>query len=215
MTNVSNVLSVLEKQEEILVKSFHEGSENTTTTVERGKIFSRMNRILFDYQIGAETNTSMLESVLNQRVVLFNPETKQKVLELSYNRFPFLCKVFPKQFVRCVSASSTESQSIGSIQQRIGLGKSYYDVYNSQYEHTYTLILRKSYLRSKIQHRMSEYEILDQNKTNIIGRICPFSTDIERSQYGQATSIKFPQDMTMEMKATLVVAALILKTRLH
>ena len=73
---------------------------------------------------------------------------------------------------------------------RIGLGKPCYHVYNSQYEHIYTLILRKSYLRSKIQHRISEYEILDQNKTHIIGRICPFSTDVERSQYGQATSIK-------------------------
>ncbi|UJR23245.1 hypothetical protein I4U23_026265 [Adineta vaga] len=215
MRNTTKLLSILENEGEILVKPFHADREKNVTTVEHGKILSRMNRVLFHYQIGDETNTSMLDSFRNQKITLFDAETKQKVLELYYNRFPLFCKIFPKQYIRCLSTVSNGSQSIGSIQQRLTFGKSCYDVYNSQYEHINTLILRKSYFRSKIQHRISEYEILDRNEIDIIGRIYPFSTDLERSQYGQAVAIKLPQDMNVEIKATLVIAVLILKTRLH
>nr|ACD88951.1 hypothetical protein [Adineta vaga] len=200
MRNTTKLLSILENEGEILVKPFH-----------AGKIIS--NRTECD-----ETNTSMLDSFRNQKITLFDAETKQVntlLLELYYNRFPLFCKIFPKQYIRCLSTVSNGSQSIGSIQQRLTFGKSCYDVYNSQYEHINTLILRKSYFRSKIQHRISEYEILDRNEIDIIGRIYPFSTDLERSQYGQAVAIKLPQDMNVEIKATLVIAVLILKTRLH
>ncbi|CAF0779567.1 unnamed protein product [Adineta ricciae] len=75
-------------------------------------------------------------------------------------------------------------------------------------------MLRKSHLRGKIQHRVPEFEVIGNDETTNIGRIYPFSTDLERSEYGQAVAVKIPHDMKVETKATLLMAALILKPRL-
>ncbi|CAF0995401.1 unnamed protein product [Rotaria sordida] len=75
-------------------------------------------------------------------------------------------------------------------------------------------MLRKSHLKSKIQHRIPEFEIIDNDETTNIGRIYPFSTDLEHSEYGKAVAVKLPQNMKAETKATLLMATLIVKTRL-
>ncbi len=51
-------------------------------------------------------------------------------------------------------------------------------------------MLRKNHLRGKIQHRVPEFEIIDNDETTNIGRIYPFSMDLERSEYGQAVALK-------------------------
>ena len=51
-------------------------------------------------------------------------------------------------------------------------------------------MLRKNHLRGKIQHRVPEFEIIDNDETTSIGRIYPFSMDLERSEYGQAVALK-------------------------
>ncbi len=69
-------------------------------------------------------------------------------------------------------------------------GKIWYDVYNNKYEHVISLMLRKSHLLSKIHHRILDFEILDNDEITNIGRIYPFSTDLEQSHYGNAVAIK-------------------------
>jgi len=73
---------------------------------------------------------------------------------------------------------------------RLAFTKLRYDVYNNKHEHVVSLILRKSYLRSKIQHRVVEVEILNNDKKTYIGRIYPFSTNLERAEYGHAVAMK-------------------------
>ncbi|CAF0732353.1 unnamed protein product [Adineta steineri] len=96
----------------------------------------------------------------------------------------------------------------------VAFAKVWYDIYDNRREHVASVILRKSHLRSKIQHRVPEFEIIDSDETTNIGRMYPFSTDLERSEYGQAVAVKIPHDMKVETKATLLMVTLILKTRL-
>jgi hypothetical protein len=65
-----------------------------------------------------------------------------------------------------------------------------YNVYNNKHERVVSIRLRKSYLRSKIQHCAPEFEILDSDKRTKIGRIYPYSTDFERSEYGHAVAMR-------------------------
>jgi hypothetical protein len=112
------------------------------------------------------------------------------------------------------------------LNYRVAFGKVWYDIYDNRREHIASLVLRKSHIRSKIQHRVPEFEIIGNDETTNIGRIYPFSTDLQRSEYGQAVAVKgifeyinycfeydlflVPQDMKVEAKATLLMATLIL-----
>jgi hypothetical protein len=90
-------------------------------------------------------------------------------------------------------------------------------------------MLRKNHLKSKIQHRIHEFEILDGDKMTNIGRIYPYSMNLERTKYGHAVAMRslfmiiyshfgflcccffiVPKDMKLEIKATLLMATLIL-----
>jgi hypothetical protein len=89
-------------------------------------------------------------------------------------------------------------------------------------------MLRKNHLKSKIQHRIHEFEILDSDKMTNIGRIYPYSMNLERTKYGHAVAMRslfmiiyfhfgilcfsflVPKDMKLEIKATLLMATLIL-----
>jgi hypothetical protein len=51
-------------------------------------------------------------------------------------------------------------------------------------------MLRKIHLKGRIQHRILEFEILDTDEITNIGRIYPFSTDLQRSEYGHAAAVK-------------------------
>jgi hypothetical protein len=66
----------------------------------------------------------------------------------------------------------------------------WYDVYNNKHERVVSIRLRKSYLRSKIQYCVPEFEILDSDAITNIGRIYPYSTDFERSEYGHAVAMR-------------------------
>ncbi|CAF3348174.1 unnamed protein product [Rotaria sp. Silwood1] len=66
------------------------------------------------------------------------------------------------------------------------------------------------HLRSKIQHRVPEFDIIDNDETTNIGRVYPFSTDLERTEYGKAVAMKIPHNMKVETKATLLMATLII-----
>jgi hypothetical protein len=72
----------------------------------------------------------------------------------------------------------------------VAFAKVWYDIYDDRHEHIASLILRKNHIRGKIQHRVPEFEIIDNDETTNIGRIYPFSTDLERSEYGQAVALK-------------------------
>jgi hypothetical protein len=72
----------------------------------------------------------------------------------------------------------------------VAFAKVWYDIYSNTREHIASLILRKSHIKSKIQHRVPEFEIIDRDETTNIGRIYPFSMDLERSEYGQAVAVK-------------------------
>ncbi len=72
----------------------------------------------------------------------------------------------------------------------MAFAKVWYDIYDNRREYTASLVLRKSHLKSKIQHRVPEFEIIDNDETTNIGRIYPFSTDFERSEYGHAVAVK-------------------------
>ena len=63
-------------------------------------------------------------------------------------------------------------------------------MYNQQREHQLSLVLHKRHLRGKLQHRVCEFEILHTNDERLVGKICPFSTDSQRSEYAQATAVK-------------------------
>lgn len=76
------------------------------------------------------------------------------------------------------------------IDYRVAFGKVWYDIYDNRREHAVSLMLRKGHLRSKIQHRVPEFEIIDNDETTKIGRIYPFSTDLERSDYRKAVAVK-------------------------
>ncbi|CAF1363885.1 unnamed protein product [Adineta steineri] len=214
-TDTTNLLSILQREEEMIIKPFHPDTMEKNGAVECGKIVSRTNKILFNYQIGDKKHTSILSSILNHKIILFHPKTNQKIIELYCNRVPFLSKISSKQNVRCITSLFNSFQSIGYLQQKFALNKLRYNVYNTDYKHAVSLILRKNYLIKKIQHRVSEFEIINKNEISSIGRIYPFSTDLERSQYGQAIAIKLPQDMNVELKATLLISALILKSRIN
>ena len=73
---------------------------------------------------------------------------------------------------------------------RLAFAKVWYDIYNQRREHQASLMLRKSHLRGKIQHRVPEFEIIGSDETTNIGKIYPFSTDLERSEYRQAVAVK-------------------------
>lgn len=72
----------------------------------------------------------------------------------------------------------------------MAFAKVWYDIYDDRREHVATLILRKSHIKSKILHRVPEFIIIGNDETTNIGRIYPFSTDLERSEYGQAVAVK-------------------------
>lgn len=80
--------------------------------------------------------------------------------------------------------------SLSLFDYRVAFAKVWYDIYDSEREHVASVLLRKSHLRGKIQHRVPEFEIISSDGTTNIGRINPFSTDLERSEYGQAVSVK-------------------------
>lgn len=73
---------------------------------------------------------------------------------------------------------------------RVAFAKVWYDIYSDRREHLASVVLRKSHLKSKIQHRVPEFEIIDTDETTNIGRIYPFSTDLERTEYGKAVAVK-------------------------
>ncbi|CAF0804323.1 unnamed protein product [Rotaria sp. Silwood1] len=75
--NVEKILTVLSNEDEFIFKPFQPGSANEIGAIECGKIVSRVNKVLFDYQIGDKTNPSILNSVFSQRIILTMPETKQ------------------------------------------------------------------------------------------------------------------------------------------
>lgn len=72
----------------------------------------------------------------------------------------------------------------------MAFGKILYDVFDQHREQRASLMLRKSHLRDKIQHRVPEFEIFRGDTTNHLGKICLFSTDSEQSFYGQAAVVK-------------------------
>ncbi|CAF2362410.1 unnamed protein product [Rotaria sp. Silwood2] len=115
--NVAKILALLSNEEEFILKPFQNGFANEIGAIECGKIVSRVNKVLFNYQIGDKTNPSVLNSILSQRIILMMPETKQVVLELYQNRLPLPCQMCTKQEVRCLPTISSESQSIGSIRR--------------------------------------------------------------------------------------------------
>jgi hypothetical protein len=118
----------------------------------------------------------------------------------------------------------------GSLLARLALGKVSYTVYNHKNDHDVSLILRKNHLRGKIQHRVLNFDVIDNNEQDTIGGIYPYSTHSEGSEYGLATAVKgrpcctstppsivfvsVPHKMKTETKATLLIAALILVSSL-
>ncbi len=110
---------------------------------------------------------------------------------------------------------------------RLAFAKIWYDIYNIKREHVVSLMLRKSSLRSTIQHRIREFEILDNDKSTTIGRIYPYSMNLEQTIFRHAVAMRslfiilsicyfecyfflVPKDMKIEIKATLLISALIL-----
>ncbi len=76
------------------------------------------------------------------------------------------------------------------LNYRVAFGKVWYDIYDNRREHIASLVLRKNHLKSKIQHRVPEFEIIANDETTNIGRIYPYSTDLERTEYGHAVAVK-------------------------
>lgn len=72
----------------------------------------------------------------------------------------------------------------------MAFGKVWYDIYNNGKERVASLILHKNRLRSKIQYVVPEFAIIDNDETTNMGRIHPFSTDIEGTEYGKAVAMK-------------------------
>ncbi|CAF0760484.1 unnamed protein product [Adineta ricciae] len=115
--DIGSVLNILNNEEEIIIKPFQSASGNDVGAIECGRIVSRLNKTLFDYQIGDKTNTSVFSSVFTQRIILTIPGTKQAVLEFYQNCLPHFCQICCKQEVQCISSVSNESFAIGSVRQ--------------------------------------------------------------------------------------------------
>ncbi|CAF0919431.1 unnamed protein product [Rotaria sordida] len=82
--NVPKILDVLSNEEEFIFKPFQHTIANDIGAIECGKIVSRINKVLFDYQIGDKTNPSLIDSIFTQRIILTIPGTKQvKVNQLA------------------------------------------------------------------------------------------------------------------------------------
>ncbi|CAF0995365.1 unnamed protein product [Rotaria sordida] len=111
--NVPKILDVLSNEEEFIFKPFQHTIANDIGAIECGKIVSRINKVLFDYQIGDKTNPSLIDSIFTQRIILTIPGTKQ----LYENRLPLLCQMCSRQEVQCLPTIASESQSIGSIRR--------------------------------------------------------------------------------------------------
>ena len=77
-----------------------------------------------------------------------------------------------------------------SLLCRFAFAKIWINAYNNKDEHVASLMLRKTDLRGKIHHRILECEIFDNDQLTNIGRIYPFSTDLERSEYRHAAAVK-------------------------
>ena len=73
---------------------------------------------------------------------------------------------------------------------RLALGKVRYGIYDPKRERVISVVLRKSHLRSKIHHRVLDIDIFERDESKSIGRIYPYSTHLERSEYGPATAMK-------------------------
>nr|ACF16066.1 hypothetical protein [Adineta vaga] len=126
ITDITNILRILSNEEELIIKPFQSTSVNDIGAVECGKIVSRINKPLFDYQIGDKTNTSVFNSVFTQRIILTNPGTKQIVFEFYQNRLPQFCQICCKQEVQCRSIISNESVVVGSVRQGYVQMKNYF-----------------------------------------------------------------------------------------
>lgn len=73
---------------------------------------------------------------------------------------------------------------------RLAFGKVWYDLYDRRRERKISLVLRKNHLRGKLQHRVPEFTIIDNDEASQIGRIYLYSTDLQRTEYGQAVAVK-------------------------
>lgn len=73
---------------------------------------------------------------------------------------------------------------------RIAFAKLWYNIYNNKRERVASLMLRKSHLRRRIQHRTLEFDILDVDQKTKIGRISPFSTNLQGTEYNKAIAMK-------------------------
>ncbi|CAF3242769.1 unnamed protein product [Rotaria socialis] len=213
--DTAQLLSILNNEEELIIKPRNFADDYDIGGVECGRVVSRVNKTLFDYRIGDKAVSSRLPSIFNRRIVLLNPITKEVVIEFYHKRLPLLFKACYKQEIRCLTGEINGTQSIGSIQKRLVFGKIWYDVYDGVREHIASLALRKSHIRSKIQHRVPEVSIFDTDETKNIGHIYPFSTDLERSEYGNAVAMKIPHNLPVETKAILLIATLMIKSRVN
>ncbi|CAF3053642.1 unnamed protein product [Rotaria socialis] len=117
IVNVDTVLAVLSNEEEFIFKPFQSGPTNDIGAIECGKVVSRMNKPIFDYQIGDKANASVFNPVFYYRITLTIPETKQVVMEFYENRLPLLCQMCSKQEVRYSTTIEGESQSMGTIRK--------------------------------------------------------------------------------------------------
>ncbi|CAF0930277.1 unnamed protein product [Adineta steineri] len=117
INDMAKILAVLSNEEELIIKPFQSTTANEIGAVECGKIVSRVNKALFDYQIGDKANTSTLNSIFTHRIILAIPGTKQIVLEFYHNRLPLFCQTCCKQDVQCKTTVSDESLVVGSVRQ--------------------------------------------------------------------------------------------------
>ncbi|CAF1102111.1 unnamed protein product [Rotaria sp. Silwood1] len=213
--DTAKLLSILSNEDELIVKPFQSGNGHGMEVGECGKVVSRVNRTLFYYQIGDNGNTSKINLKFSQKIMLLNPETKEVILEFYQNHLPVLSKLHFKPDVRCLGTQSNNAASIGSIKKRLAFGKVWYDVYDNRREHIASLALRKNHIKGKIQHRVLQVLIFNGDESKAIGHIYPYSSDLQRTEYGSAVAIKIPQDMKVETKAILLISTLMLKPRLH
>ncbi|CAF1159481.1 unnamed protein product [Rotaria sordida] len=217
VTNIdtTKLLSVLNNEEELIIKPFQFRTDHETDAAESGKIVSRVNRTLFNYQIVDQWNSSRINLIFSKRITLLNPITKEVILECYQNRLRLLSKVRFKLDIRCLGTQFNEAQSIGSIRKRLAFGKVWYDVYDNRRVHIVSLALRKNHIRGKIQHRVPAVSILNSDESKNIGHIYPYSSDLEQTDYGNAVAMKIPEDMKVETKAILLISTLVLKSRLN
>jgi len=161
----------------------------------------------------------MLDSLFGHKIILSNPDTKQGIIELYQHRLPLMCLSCCQEEVRATSASTSSdefsnnnnSDLLGFIRQGMAFHKVWYDVYDYRRDHILSVMLKKSHIKRKILHEVPEFEIVGGDETTSIGRIYPYSTDTEMSDYGNAIAIKLPQDMQVKTKATLIASAIVMK----